>query len=698
MKIKHNLVEKLLHPAFLGLIIWAIILPFQPLKFDKFKITKTATEIPNNHGTNYFFDIDNDGNSEKLLIDLADPGITKLVFFSGDRIIDQYNFRFHPVYLGNNIYFADYNHDGFSECFLFTASDDSIFLNIVDPLGLRKIIINKRFVDFRHRAPDSTDPPSINPAGMYNKNREDGLSDLIFYIGAGFCLQPRNVYRYMIKEDSLHKSAKSGASITYSVLTDITGDSVPEILTGLNASGNFGFDFPYTDQYLWLMVYDINMEFLFEPLRLGKHPGFLDVVPVRKGNICSLAVLNTHAGTDTNEKSNLHIFSPEGKELLRKPFSDYDKTNRCLLPGKFPAGVTFYLIRNCSGDIYEIDGDLNITGTKKIPEIEASQKPLVTDANGDGNPEYIFNGKGTQSIVITQENLEDAVVYRHNASVYPVITRFLRKGFPPELYLQFSGHCDYLRFEKNKLYYFKYPYYAGIYLLIFGLLSFLSYIQKIRLNHRRQTMLEIASLQMKAIRNQLDPHFTLNMLNSIGGLYETVKNRQKADYIFGKFARLIRDTVIISDKVSVTVSEEIEFVRNYIELERFRCDNRFDFRIDAEPTFDMNLEIPRMFIHIFAENAVKHGLKALPEGGMIKISLRKDGNDNLIEIENTCPGDMEKVPKVDSTGKGLKIIDEMIDLFYRLKKVNIRYTADDYISAEGKRWRKISVVIPGSRV
>lgn len=696
MRISHNLVEKLLHPAFLGLVIWVIILSFHPVRFDKFKITKTASEILQNNVTFYYFDLDNDGNSEKLMVDLADPGITKLIFFRGDRIIDQYNFRFQPVHILYNIYFADYNHDGFSECFLFTANDDSIFLNIVDPIGQRKVVVNNRFIDFRNRAPDSIDPPSINPAGMYN--RKDGVSDLIFHIGSGFCLQPRNVYRYMIKEDSLLKSVRSGASITYSVLTDITGDTVPEIITGQIASGNLEFDFPFTDQYTWLMVYDINMKFLFEPLRLGEHPGFLNVVPVRKGNICNLAVLNTHSGADTTEKSFLHIFSPEGKELLRKPFFDYDKTNNYLLPGKYPAGGTFYLVRNCNGEIYEFDSELNVIKQKKIPEVEASHKPAVLDANGDGNPEYIFNGKGTRSIVITQENLEDAVVYRHNAPMFPVITKLQRKGFPPELYLQFTGHGDYIRFEKNKLFYFRYPFYAGIYLFIFGLLSLLSYLQKIRLDHRRQTELQIASLQMKAIRNQLDPHFTLNMLNSIGGLYETVKNRQKADYIFGKFAKLIRDTVISSDRVSVTISEEIEFVRNYIELERFRCDNRFDYSIDAEPSFDMNIEIPRMLIHTLAENAVKHGVKALPGGGMIKISLRKEGNDYLIEIENNCPGDTDKVQTADSTGKGLKIISEMIDLFYKLKKVSISYKVDDYISKEGERWRKVSVVVPGSRV
>ncbi|MGB4293073.1 MAG: histidine kinase [Bacteroidales bacterium] len=696
MKISHNLVEKLLHPAFLGLVIWAIILPFQPLKFDKFRITKTATEIHPGNTAYIYFDLDNDGNSEKLMVDLADPGITKLIFYREDRIIDQFNFRFQPVYILNNIYFADYNHDGFSECFLFTANADSIFLNIADPIGLRKVILNNRFIDFRNRAPNSADPPSIYPTGIYK--RKDGVSDLIFHIGSGFCLQPRNVYRYMIEEDSLLRSVKNGASITYSVLTDITGDTVPEIITGQIASGNMEFDFQFTDQYTWLMVYDINMKFLFEPLHLGKHPGFLNVVPVRKGNISYLAVLNTHSGADTTEKSFLHIFSPEGKELLRKPFSDYDKTNNCLLPGKYPAGETFYLVRNCNGEIYEFDSELNIIKLLKIPEVEASQKPVVLDANGDGNPEYIFSGKGNRSIVITQENLENAVVYRYNAFEFPVITRLLRKGFPPELYLQFRDHGDYIRFEKNKLFYFQYPFYAGLYLLIFGLLSLLSYLQKIRLDHKRQTELQIAALQMKAIRNQLDPHFTLNMLNSIGGLYETVKNRQKADYIFGKFAKLIRDTVISSGKVTVTISEEIEFVRNYIELERFRCDNRFDYSIDAEPSFDMNIEIPRMLIHTFTENAVKHGAKALPRGGMIRISLRKEGKDNLIEIENNCPDDTDKVQTVDSTGKGLKIISDMIDLFYKLKKVSISYKVDDYISKEGERWRKVSVVVPGSRV
>jgi LytS/YehU family sensor histidine kinase len=198
-------------------------------------------------------------------------------------------------------------------------------------------------------------------------------------------------------------------------------------------------------------------------------------------------------------------------------------------------------------------------------------------------------------------------------------------------------------------------------------------MQQYRLNLKLQTERKIASLQLKAVKNQVDPHFTLNILNAIGSLYATENNRDKADYIFGMYAKLIRQTVISSDQIIIPLAEELEFVRNYIDLEKFRCDNSFDYVIDIGKEIDLQTKIPRMLIHTFVENAIKYAIRSKSEGGLLKIYLSAKDHFYQILIEDNGPGLESSLASDKGTGKGLLILNELIDLYYKLEKVKITY-------------------------
>jgi LytS/YehU family sensor histidine kinase len=189
--------------------------------------------------------------------------------------------------------------------------------------------------------------------------------------------------------------------------------------------------------------------------------------------------------------------------------------------------------------------------------------------------------------------------------------------------------------------------------------------------------MKMVSLQMKAIKNQLDPHFTLNVLNAIGSLYTEDSTREKADYIFGKYAKLIRQTVISSDKVIVTVGEELDFVRNYIEIEKFRIDKCFNYSINIDQESQLNTKIPRMLIHTFVENAIKYGTRHRSEEGILKIFIQTiDGVLNIIVEDNGKGLELQNSSKV-GTGKGLIILQELIDLYYRLENVKITFSVQN---------------------
>ena len=241
------------------------------------------------------------------------------------------------------------------------------------------------------------------------------------------------------------------------------------------------------------------------------------------------------------------------------------------------------------------------------------------------------------------------------------------------LYLQFNDYCSFIQFYRNPFYYFKFPFYATLYLAVFLFISLIARIQQYRLSLKLQTERKIASLQLKAVKNQVDPHFTLNILNAIGSLYASVKDRDKADYIFAKYAKLIRQTVVSSDQIIITLAEELEFVRNYIDLEKFRCDNSFDYIIDIDKEIDLQIKIPRMLIHTFVENAIKYAIRSRSEGGLLKITLSAKDHYYHILVEDNGPGLESSGASDKGTGKGLLILNELIELYYRLEKVKITY-------------------------
>jgi len=335
---------------------------------------------------------------------------------------------------------------------------------------------------------------------------------------------------------------------------------------------------------------------------------------------------------------------------------------------------TFFFIKNRNAEIDEIDTSFQVINTFDIPGVKTGQPLASLDVDLDGRQEYIFQGSGNRSIIISQDNFKHAVSFNYKeAQGEPLISQLFRPGSKPLLYLQFNDYCSFIQYYRNPLYYFKFPFYAALYLAVLLFIILMSRIQQYRLSLKLQTERKIASLQLKAVKNQVDLHFTLNILNAIGSLYATENNRDKADYVFAKYARLIRQTVVSSDQIVIPLSEEMEFVRNYIDLEKFRCDNSFDYTIDVDKEIDLQTKIPRMLIHTFVENAIKYAIRSKSEGALLKISLSAKDHFYQILVEDNGPGLESSGASDKGTGKGLLILNELIELYYKLEKVKITY-------------------------
>jgi len=466
--IKDRLQEILLHPLFLSLLIWIVIILFIPPLFSKYRIKYIRDEYTGEYTSKIYCDLNNDNESEVITLDIFDMLQTKIIVRRNNRVLDQYNIKYQPLTEAGHInhYIDDYNSDGYKELYVFTMNHDSVFLNIIDPIKLRKIILSGRFIDLRRHASQSTDAPVVTPVGMIRGTNSDN-KDLIFFINTGYSRQPRNVYRYIIDADSLIKSPESGTVISNCYISDIDGDDRPELILGVDATGNFDEDFPFSDQYSWLMVFDNNLDFLFPPVQFRENPSNLKVIPFRSGNHTRLLAFHDYYGTE-DINSSFYLFDSKGNKITEKPVQDYECVNCNIFANPDEEEATFYFLKNRSAEIEELDSNFKVIRTVTIPEIEFGKPLAWFDADHDGKKEYMFLGGGDRSLIITQDDFRYPAVFQYDQPAQmPLITQVQSRGEKPAIYLQFDGYGSYIMFSGNPLYYLKYPFYGTLYLVVF---------------------------------------------------------------------------------------------------------------------------------------------------------------------------------------------------------------------------------------
>jgi sensor histidine kinase YesM len=152
---------------------------------------------------------------------------------------------------------------------------------------------------------------------------------------------------------------------------------------------------------------------------------------------------------------------------------------------------------------------------------------------------------------------------------------------------------------------------------------------------------KIAEIEMTALRAQMNPHFLFNVLNSIK-LYMVQNDARTASRYLTKFSRLIRLILNNSKASMVTLEEELNALKLYIEMENFRFNDKFDYNLNVEEEVNIgSIKIPPMVLQPYVENAIWHGLMHKEqERGLLSITVRQDDKSNglLFIIEDNGIG------------------------------------------------------------
>lgn len=148
----------------------------------------------------------------------------------------------------------------------------------------------------------------------------------------------------------------------------------------------------------------------------------------------------------------------------------------------------------------------------------------------------------------------------------------------------------------------------------------------------------IGELKLMALRSAMNPHFVFNALNSIQ-LFIAKNDRLNAINYLSTFSKLIRGILTNSVTNKVKLSEEIELLKHYVNLEQLRFENKFEFILNISPEIEVEtIEIPSLLVQPYVENAILHGLYNKPTKGTLKISVREDRDSLLFEIEDDGVG------------------------------------------------------------
>ncbi|MBN8538027.1 MAG: histidine kinase [Deltaproteobacteria bacterium] len=169
---------------------------------------------------------------------------------------------------------------------------------------------------------------------------------------------------------------------------------------------------------------------------------------------------------------------------------------------------------------------------------------------------------------------------------------------------------------------------------------------------------ESAEANMNVLKNQMQPHFLFNSLNSLAELIDT--NREFASKMTQNLSDLYREILESSKSLKSSLTSELSIVQKYLELESLRFGKRLNFKIKS-PENTENILIPSLILQTLVENAIKHGISQNLNGGIIEIEITPKQNGYFIEIRNTA-GVSQNLK--NSTGIGLMNTQSRLDLFY----------------------------------
>ncbi len=230
-------------------------------------------------------------------------------------------------------------------------------------------------------------------------------------------------------------------------------------------------------------------------------------------------------------------------------------------------------------------------------------------------------------------------------------------------------------------------------LLLFAIYQALNF--RFKINTREKLLIiDRLTAEQKALRTRMDPHFMFNVLSSLQYLILRKKNEEATAFL-NRFSSLLRSTLNHSDSDYVTIKEELKFLEEYIQLEKMRLEDAFDYEICIDEKVDQLNKIPPFILQPFVENSVQHGLRAKQSGGKLKLKFIVEKQYLRVEITDNGMGYLKSLENKTKTKKhkslGIQTINQRLKV-YNGKEIQESVKIMD-LSTIGGVGTKVTVVL-----
>ena len=258
-------------------------------------------------------------------------------------------------------------------------------------------------------------------------------------------------------------------------------------------------------------------------------------------------------------------------------------------------------------------------------------------------------------------------------------------SFRPEQLLSFDESSTLI--EGPLPWWLRWYVWVGVALLLACLSWWLAYRYEQRRNRRtlqrlerekKQKELLISSIALKAI-----PHFHANVLAGIEYFLMNNSTDEAIDYL-KVYSNFTNQTLADIDRPARTISEEVEYIRNYLELEKLRYGDRLQYSIMMSDDTDYQALVPTMALFTYCQNAVKHGIGNKPEGGQVDVTVMRRDGQLVLRVKDDGVGRAKAATlNTNSTRQGLRILHEQIALYNQTNVHDIVETVTDLYDEHG---------------
>jgi hypothetical protein len=593
--------------------VWDIPIEKYIVKVDPFE-RESSGEI-------YWFsgDFNSDGNSEIIRCYNSDmTGTFNIVHYDENGNItvnwhlnnSKWNYYLKPAVF-------DTDRDGFSELLFFTTRNDSIFLNAYSFESFHLSIDHHFFSTFEKKRKNYAFKSEFS---QFEDFDGDNTDELFFWFDAGFGLYPRGVFKMDFPSLKITASPTEHMNIKFSAFKDLNNDGIPEILTEGSAPNNSFFSHKYTDSVSYITVLDYNLNFVFKPKQVGWEYSSVDCIPARENNPWFYALVRSRS--NNNEPLKLMVINKNGEILSEKAWKDFE------IPENRRTNI--YSINSVPWIYFEHVGRFELTksltqipGRLKLNQNDFGDPFILADLNEDGYEGIIsWNSKQEVRLYNKQENayseFESPIPIKSTLNVFP----FLKNGEIVKYMFASRAGYFFLNYNKNPWYFTVYLIHLGLFAAFSGMFYFLLFIQQKRLEKNWQMEKQLSELQFNAVKNQLHPHFLFNTLNSVALMIVNEKKEEAYDFLTVN-SRMIQRVMDDSKNVKRKLKDEIQFTRDYLKIQEHRFAGRFESTFRIDPEVNLNFDVPKMCIHTYVENAIKHGFRnTKKDGELVNLSLK----------------------------------------------------------------------------